>query len=254
VVWLVDSAVELVLLGAECPEERAFAGSLGAAAGAQRFGRAVAAAMLDAGPGRCRVTAVDPAADANALHAALKQAAGRGGRLLVVYLAGQLAWDPRRRRPVVVTAGSLRENAASRGLPCEWVVSAMAHSGQAERLLVLDAVADSAVWQDWQPEELRRQLPAWGRLVRQESSRRGRAESGGSAGGFAALLADALEQGVPGAPAALDPYALQPALDRADAPGARWVGPPPESRLLLRNRAALRGVLGPRSRPGLPTT
>lgn len=240
-----DSVVELVLLGAECPGERAFAGSVGAAEGARRFGDAVTGALLDAGPGRCRVTAVDPAADANTLLATVKETAGRGGRLLVVYLAGQLAWDARRRRPVLVTAGGTRENADRRGLPCEWVVGAVAHGGQDERLLVLDVAADDAVWQEWPADQLREQLPCWGRMVRHGGSRWGRSGTGPdtTAGGLARLLSGVLAEGVAGAPAVLDPYALQPAMDRADVPGARWVGPPSESRLLLRNRAVLRGAL-----------
>jgi hypothetical protein len=258
----VDLAVELVLVGAECPEERAFGGSLGAGQGAQRFWRSVTGTLLDAGPGRCRVTTVHPEADANAVLSSLKQAAARGGRLLLVYLAGQLAWDPRRRRPVLVVAGSLRENAAHRGLACDWVTSAMAHCGQAESLLVLDLAAEPAAWQEW-PDWAAQELgvPAWGRIVRHDVPRRGRAPADARAGLFAEALADLLDAGLPGAPAVLDPALLDARLPfRLPGPAAgdgkrdrerqrqerapvHLVDPPKESRLLLRNRAVLRGCL-----------
>ncbi|MEZ0067170.1 hypothetical protein ABIA32_003183 [Streptacidiphilus sp. MAP12-20] len=246
-----DLAVELVLIGAECPEERAFGGSLGAALGAQRFWRAVTGTLLDAGPGRCRITTVHPEADANAMLSALKQAAARGGRLLLVYLAGQLAWDPRRRRPVLVAAGSLRENAARRGLSCDWVTSAMAHCGQTESLLVLDLAAEPAAWQEW-PAWAAAELtvPAWGRIVRHDVPRRGRAPAEGGAGVLAEELAELLDAGVPGAPAVLDPAALDARLPSrtghgsGEAKGAvHLLEAPQECRLLLRNRAVLRGSL-----------
>ncbi|WP_370124026.1 hypothetical protein [Streptacidiphilus sp. MAP12-33] len=247
--------MELVLLGVECPDERAFGGSLGAAAGAQRFWRAVTATLLDAGPGRCRVTTVHPETDANAILAALQQAAGREGRLLLVYLAGQLAWDQRRRRPVVVVAGSLRESATRRGLPCDWVTSAMAHGAAAESLLVLDLAAEPEAWPEI-PQWVRT-LPAavhaWGRVARYEPSRRGRTPPPALAGTLAQTLGGLLEAGLPGAPAVLDPFTLHPALTASDPDAApsepspqsavHWVEPPERSRLLLRNRSVLRGLL-----------
>ncbi|SEL80410.1 hypothetical protein [Streptacidiphilus jiangxiensis] len=245
--------MELVLLGAECPGERSFAGSLGAAAGAQRFWRAVTGTLVDAGPGRCRVTTVHPETDANAVLAALQQAAAREGRLLLVYLAGQLVWDQRRRRPVVVVAGSLRDSAARRGLPCDWVTSAMAHGAAAESLLVLDLAAEPEAWQEWPrwEETLPAAVPVWGRVARYEPSRRGRNAPPACAGALAEALGGLLETGLPGAPAVLDPGVLHPALAASEpepTPGARpdvhWAGPPVGSRLLLRNRAALRGLLG----------
>ncbi|WP_042365617.1 hypothetical protein [Streptacidiphilus neutrinimicus] len=264
--------MELVLLGAECPDERAFGGSLGAAQGAQRFWRAVTTTLADAGPGRCRVTTVHPEADANAALAALQQAAAREGRLLLVYLAGQLAWDPRRRRPVLVVAGSLRDSAAQRGLACDWVTSAMAHGSAAEALLVVDLTADQEAWQEW-PQWARTvtatgSVPIWGRVARYEPPRRGRAPVHGRAGTLAEAFDALLDVGLPGAPAVLDPGTLHPALLALDpdAPqaaagrgggspaAAHWLGPPEGSRLLLRNRALLRGLLrtGPRRGPAPP--
>jgi hypothetical protein len=265
---VVDLGVELVLLGAECDGDRAFGGSLGAAEGAQRFWRAVTTTLADAGPGRCRVTTVHPEADANAALAALQQAAAREGRLLLVYLAGQLTWDPRRRRPVLVVAGSLRESAARRGLACDWVTSAMAHGEAAESLLVLDLTADQEAWREW-PGWLataRESVPAWGRVARYDPPRRGRAPACGPAGTLATALGALLEDGLPGAPAVLDPALLHPALTALDpdaapadagrgapAPAVRWAEPPGASRLLLRNRALLRGLLRPDARRGSPT-
>ncbi|WP_042431589.1 hypothetical protein [Streptacidiphilus anmyonensis] len=254
--------MELVLLGAECPDERAFGGSLGAAEGAQRFWRAVTATLVDAGPGRCRVTTVHPEADANAALAALQQAAAREGRLLLVYLAGQLAWDQRRRRPVLVVAGSLRDSAAQRGLACDWVTSAMVHGSAAESLLVVDLAADQEAWQEW-PQwaatatvTAAGTVPMWGRVARYEPPRRGRAPAYGRAGTLATALGALLDTGLPGAPAVLDPGLLHPALLALDPdapqagagrggppPAAYWTGPPDGSRLLLRNRALLRGLL-----------
>ncbi|WP_042380928.1 hypothetical protein [Streptacidiphilus melanogenes] len=257
--------MELVLLGAECPDERAFGGSLGAAQGAQRFWRAVTATLADAGPGRCRVTTVHPEADANAALAALQQAAAREGRLLLVYLAGQLAWDQRRRRPVLVVAGSLRDSAPQRGLACDWVTSAMAHGSAAESLLVVDLTADQEAWQEW-PQWVRTAtstVPVWGRVARYEPPRRGRAPAYGRAGTLAEVFGTLLDAGVPGAPAVLDPGLLHPTLVALDPdapqaaagrggppPAAHWTAPPHASRLLLRNRALLRGLLRPGPRRG----
>ncbi|RAG80284.1 hypothetical protein DN069_38965 [Streptacidiphilus pinicola] len=257
--------MELVLLGAECSGERAFGGSLGAAEGAQRFWRAVTSTLVDAGPGRCRVTTVHPEADANAALAALQQATAREGRLLLVYLAGQLTWDARRRRPVLVVAGSLRDSAARRGLPCEWVTSAMAHGAAAEALLVLDLTADQEAWQEW-PAWLgaaAETVPVWGRVARYEPSRRGRTPVRGLAGTLAEAFGRLLDTGLAGAPAVLDPALLHPALLALDPdapqaegvrgapePAVRWSAPPADSRLLLRNRALLRGLLRGDSRRG----
>jgi hypothetical protein len=261
----VDLGVELVLLGAECSGERAFAGSVGAAEGAQRFWRAVTATLVDAGPGRCRVTTVHPEADANAVLAALQQAAAREGRLLLVYLAGQLTWDERRRRPVLVVAGSLRDSASQRGLACDWVTSAMAHGEAAESLLVVDLTADQEAWQEW-PRWLgpaTESVPVWGRVARYEPPRRGHAPAYGPAGTLAAAFDSVVNAGLPGAPAVLDPTLLHPALlaldpDAPQADGGRgapepavhWAGPPDGSRLLVRNRALLRGLFRPHARRG----
>ncbi|MFC1411725.1 hypothetical protein ACEZCY_20930 [Streptacidiphilus sp. N1-12] len=255
--------VELVLLGAECPQERAFTGSLGAAAGGELFARVVSGALFDAGAGRCRVTAVPPDADANTLLTVVKEAVERDSRLLVVYLAGQFTWDVRRRRPVLVTAGSGRDNAHGRGLAWDWVVSALAHGAGAARgesLLVVDAVVGAEAWASATFDAVGVRL--WGRLQPYAPSRWGRGSSGSgssgsgpgqvvgvgavtaTAGGFAALLAQALREGLPGLPAVLDPAALHPTLEARDTPGSRWLGPPAASRLLLRNRAVLRGALG----------
>ncbi|MEY9967115.1 hypothetical protein ABIA33_005180 [Streptacidiphilus sp. MAP12-16] len=249
--------VELVLLGAECPQERAFAGSLGAALGAELFGQAVTGALFDAGAGRCRTTVVPPDADANALLTAVKEAVERDSRVLIVYIAGQFTWDVRRRRAVLVTAGSGRDNAHARGLAWEWVVSAMAHGAGAARsdsLLVVDAVLSTEAWAGGTLDA--GSVPLWGRILPYAPSRWGRGGGAGEgassvAGGFARLLAEALQQGLPGLPAVIDPAALHPTLAARDAPGARWLGPPADSRLLLRNRAVLRGALrtGPQGRP-----
>ncbi|MHA6765083.1 hypothetical protein [Streptacidiphilus sp. PAMC 29251] len=253
--------VELVLLGAECPQERAFTGSIGAAEGGELFARVVSGALFDAGAGRCRVTSVPPDADANTLLTVVKEAVERDSRLLVVYLAGQFTWDVRRRRPVLVTAGSGRDNAHGRGLAWDWVVSALAHGAGAARgesLLVVDAVVGAEAWASATFDAVGVRL--WGRLQPYAPSRWGRGGSGGSgggpgsvvgvgavtatAGGFAALLAQALTEGLPGLPAVLDPAALHSTLEARDTPGSRWLGPPAASRLLLRNRAVLRGALG----------
>lgn len=246
--------VELVLLGAECPQERAFAGSLGAAAGSELFARVVTGTMLDAGAGRCQVTAVPPDADANTLLTAVKEAVERDSRLLVVYLGGQFTWDVRRRRPVLVTAGSERDNAHARGLAWDWVVSALAHGAGAARgesLLVVDAVVGAEAWAGATFDAVGVRL--WGRLQPYAPSRWGRGGGGGAvtgvgavtatAGGFASLLDGVVGRGLPGLPAVLDPAALHPVLEAGDTPGSRWLGPPAASRLLLRNRAVLRGVL-----------
>ena len=276
--------VELVLLGAECPQERAFTGSLGAADGGELFARVVGGALFDAGAGRCRVTAVPPDADANTLLTAVKEAVERDSRLLVVYLAGQFTWDVRRRRPVLVTAGSGRDNAHGRGLAWDWVVSALAHGAGAARgesLLVVDAVVGAEAWASATFDAVGVRL--WGRLQPYAPSRWGRGSSGSgpssgttgrsggsssdgssgpgplvgvgavtaTAGGFAALLAQALQEGLPGLSAVLDPAALHSTLEARDTPGSRWLGPPAASRLLLRNRAVLRGALveGPGAAP-----
>lgn len=267
------TAVDLVLLGAECPGDRALAGTAGAAAAAALFGEAVRGALMDAGDDRCRIVRAEPDDDANALHTAVRQGAERSGRLLVVYLAGQLVQDPRRRRPVLAVAGSGRDDAHRHGLPLDWVLSAMVHGGHAESLLVLDAVADRADWDAWRTGEEAGAGPAglpadpgvalWGRLARYGAPRLRRwtsapaAQGGAGAGGFARALAGALEAGVPGLPAALDPAALHAALGPGtDVGGAgsaggavRAIPPPPASRLLLRNRAALRGALSPDQLP-----
>ncbi|WP_161790264.1 hypothetical protein [Streptacidiphilus carbonis] len=246
--------VELVLLGAECPEERAFAGSVGAAAGGELFAQVVKGTMFDAGTGRCQVTAVPPDADANTLLTAVKEAVERDSRLLVVYLGGQFTWDVRRRRPVLVTAGSGRDNAHGRGLAWDWVVSALAHGAGAARgesLLVVDAVVGAEAWASAAFDAVGVRL--WGRLQPYVPPRWGRSGTPGAvtgvgavtatAGGFAALLDRAVREGLPGQPAVLDPAALHSTLEARDAPGSRWLGPPAASRLLLRNRAVLRGVL-----------
>jgi hypothetical protein len=249
--------VELVLLGAECPQERAFAGSMGAAAGGELFAQVVTRTMFDAGAGRCRVTAVPPDADANTLLTTVKDAVERDSRLLVVYLAGQFTWDVRRRRPVLVTSGSGRDNAHGRGLAWDWVVSALAHGAGAARgesLLVVDAVVGAEAWASATFDAVGVRL--WGRLQPYAPSRWGRGSGSGpgsltgvgavtaTAGGFAALLSEALREGLPGLSAVLDPAALHSTLEARDSPGTRWLGPPPTSRLLLRNRAVLRGALG----------
>jgi hypothetical protein len=260
------TAVDLVLIGAECPEERSLSATLGAAAGAELFGRAISGALLDAGSDRCRVLRAPPDADANALHTAVRDASRPSGRLLVVYLAGQLVEDPRRRRPVLAVTGSRREDAHRHGLPCDWVLSAMAHGGHAESLLVLDVVVDRAEWDSWQTREesgasgplglpTEAGVPLWGRALRCGVPRLRRNGASAAAGSFARALASVLAQGVPGHPAALDPAALHAALDPALDPGAanvpvRSLPPPATSRLLLRNRAALRGSLTPDELPG----
>ncbi|MEZ0093033.1 hypothetical protein [Streptacidiphilus sp. EB129] len=244
--------VRLLLLGVECPQERAFIGSLGAAEGARRFGESITAALYDAGAGRTAVASAPSDADANSLLTTVKEAAAEESGLLLVYLGGQFTWDVRRRRAVLVTADSARDNAHARGLAWEWVVSALAQrakDGRGEALLVVDAAVGAEAWTaSREGAAFVGDSPLWGRLRPYAPSRWGRVEGEQHAGGLSRLLAGALAEGLPGLPAVLDPVSLHPTLAARDEAAATWLGPPADSRLLLRNRAVLRGALrGPRS-------
>ncbi|WP_354643301.1 hypothetical protein [Kitasatospora camelliae] len=257
------SGIELVVIGADGGPERGHAGSARAAEGARLLAGAIPGRTFDAGARGCRVGLVEPDADANAMLTALREAAQRPARWLVVCLVGQLVADPRGKRLALVTAGSTADNAYRRGLAWDWVVSAMVHGDQEETLLLVDAVADKETWaalgrEDGAGELLAHsRVPLWGRIGRYSPGRlpgavrRGREGvlPGGEAS-FSRVLGRVLEQGVPGAPAAVGPMELQPELERllAQAAPAGAVEPlllVPEGggRLLMRNRAAVRGAL-----------
>jgi hypothetical protein len=253
----VGGGIELVVIGADGGPERGYAGSAEAGAGARLLAEALPGRTFDAGTRGCRVTLVPPDADANAMLTALRQAAGRPARWLVVCLLGQLVADPRGRRIALVTAGSTPDNAYRRGLAWDWVVSAMVHGDQEETLLLVDAVADRDTWAVLADEEAAGELighsrvPLWGRIARHRTGRRGRdAVRPGGEGSFSQVLGRVLDHGVPGAPAALGPQELHPVLEYelgrregAAAGQARSLVPGDGGRLLMRNRAAVRGAL-----------
>ncbi|WP_406207079.1 hypothetical protein OH807_34100 [Kitasatospora sp. NBC_01560] len=262
----VVSGVDLVVIGADGGPDRGFGGSVQAAAGARLLADVLPGMCFDAGSAGCRVAVVDPGADANTMLTAVREAAARPGRWLVVCLVGQLVADPRGRRLALVTGGSTADNAYRRGLAWDWVVSAMVHGDQEEALLLVDAVADRDTWaalergggEDGAGELLSYpRVPLWGRVGRYTAGRRGRdAVLPGGEGSFSRTLTTVLREGVPGAPAAVAPLDLQPAvaalLEAGDpesaaagggAPGARLLVPPQGGRLLMRNRAAVRGAL-----------
>lgn len=247
--------VELVLIGADAGPDRAFAASGTAGEGARRLAEVLPARFFDSGTGGCRLTLVPPDADANAMLTALRQATRRPARRLVVGLLGRLATDPRGRRLALVTAGSIPDNAYRRGLAWDWVVGSMVHGAPQDALLLVDAIADRAAWAalDGAAAELlaRSRVPLWGRIAQLVPGRRGRdATTPGGPGSFSRALADVLERGVPGAPAAVGPTDLHPAVAaamtrparRPDA-AARLLVPDESGRLLMHNRAAVRGAL-----------
>ena len=251
--------MELLVIGADGGPDRGYAGSAGAGAGARLLAETLPGRTFDAGVRGCRVTLVEPGADANAMLTALRTAAARPARWLVVCLLGQLAADPRGRRIALVTAGSTPDNAYRRGLAWDWVVSAMVHGGQEETLLLVDAVADRDTWAALARDDAAGELlthsrvPLWGRIGRHQTGRRGRdSVLPGGEGSFSRVLGELLDRGLPGAPAAIGPQELQPALeyelarhdDGALAAGhARTLLPADGGRLLMHNRAAVRGAL-----------
>ncbi|MFB6892012.1 hypothetical protein ACFCX4_22190 [Kitasatospora sp. NPDC056327] len=272
------SGIDLVVIGAEGGPDRAFGGTAQAAEGARLLAEVLPGMCFDAGAAGSRVTVVDPGADANTMLTAVREAAARPGRWLLVCLVGQLVADPRGRRLALVTAGSTPDNAYRRGLAWDWVVSAMVHGDQEEALLLVDAVADKDTWaalehgggEDGAGELLSySRVPLWGRIGRYAPGgrytpgRRGRdAVLPGGQGSFGRALTTVLREGVPGAPAAVGPHDLQPAVEalldggaaheaggagappnRPDTPGVRLLVPPEGGRLLMRNRAAVRGAL-----------
>ena len=248
-------AADLVVIGAECGSERAFGGSAEAGRGARLLAGALPRAWYDGVPDPGRVVLVPPDAGANAMLTAVQEAAGREGRFLLVCLLGRLVADPRLRRLALVTAGSTRDNAYRRGLAWDWVVSAMVHGGHTETLLLVDAVADREAWEalsqdGGDPGELleHSRVPLWGRVAPWTPHRRGRGGAPpGARASFSDTLVRVLEDGVTGLPAAVSPADLHPAVcERMGAQGragARLLAPAPGGRLLLRNPAALRGML-----------
>ncbi|AUG81065.1 hypothetical protein CFP65_6409 [Kitasatospora sp. MMS16-BH015] len=247
-----SGGIELVVIGADGGPERGYAGSARAGEGARLLADTLPGRTFDAG---CRVTEVPPGADANAMLTALRAAAQRPARWLVVCLLGQLTVDPRGRRLALVTGGSTPDNAYRRGLAWDWVVSTMVHGDQEDTLLLLDAVADRETWaalerggEDGAGELLSHsRVPLWGRLGRYTPGRRGRdAVLPGGPGSFSQALARVVEHGVPGAPAAVGPVELQPAVEAELAESgeaARLLTPGENGRLLMRNRASVRGAL-----------
>ncbi|MGW3039558.1 hypothetical protein ACWC9T_05775 [Kitasatospora sp. NPDC001159] len=254
--------VDLVVIGADGGPDRAYGGSALAPDGARLLAEVLPGMCFDTGAAGCRVTRTAPYADANAILTAVRGAAQHPGRWLVVCLVGQLVADPRGRRLALVTGGSTPDNAYRRGLAWDWVVSAMVHGDQEEALLLVDAVADRDTWtalerggEDSAGELLSySRVPLWGRVGRFTPGRRGRdAVLPGGDGSFSRALTTVLRHGVPGAPAAVAPLDLQPAVaglldgeesaGSSGAPGARLLVPPHGGRLLMRNRAAVRGAL-----------
>ncbi|MCD0481388.1 hypothetical protein LO771_02930 [Streptacidiphilus sp. ASG 303] len=255
-------AADLVVIGAECGGERALAGTADAGRGAGLLAGALHGAWYDGVPGPGRTAVVSPDAGANAMLTAVQEAAGREGRFLVVCLLGRLVADPRQRRLALVTAGSTRDNAYRRGLAWDWVVSAMVHGGHRETLLLVDAVADRDTWEaldrgDGGPAELldHSRVPLWGSVAPWAAPRRGRGPvPPGADGSFADAVARVVRQGVPGLPGAVSPADLHPAvrtrLGARERAEARLLAPAPGGRLLLRNPAALRGMLSQSSLSG----
>lgn len=250
------SGVDLVVIGADGGPDRGFGGSALAGDGARLLAEVLPGMCFDAGAAGCRVTVVPSDADANTMLTVVREAARTPGRWLVVCLLGQLVADPRGRRLALVTGGSTADNAYRRGLAWDWVVSAMVHGDQEECLLLVDTVADRDTWaalergggEDGAGELLSySRVPLWGRVGRYTAGRRGRdAVLPGGEGSFSRALAEVLRLGVPGAPAAVGPPELQPAVAAACADGetgARLLVPPQGGRLLMRNRAAVRGAL-----------
>ncbi|MER7579294.1 hypothetical protein [Kitasatospora sp. NPDC097691] len=254
--------VDLVVIGADGGPDRAFGGAALAPDGARLLAEVLPGMCFDTGAAGCRVVTAPPDADANAMLTAVRDAAQHRGRWLVVCLVGQLVADPRGRRLALVTGGSTPDNAYRRGLAWDWVVSAMVHGDHEEALLLIDAVADRDTWsalerggEDSAGELLGySRVPLWGRIGRYTAGRRGRdAVLPGGEGSFSRSLTTVLRQGVPGAPAAVAPLDLQPAVaaltdggesaGSSGAPGARLLVPPHGGRLLMRNRAAVRGAL-----------
>ncbi|MFF7637612.1 hypothetical protein ACFZB9_31380 [Kitasatospora sp. NPDC008050] len=252
--------VELVVIGANGGPERSFGGSAQAAHGAEVLAKALPPVCFDTGNRGCRVTVVPPEADANTMLTALSSAARQEGRRLVVCLLGQLIADPRGRRLALVTAGSTPDNAYRRGLAWDWVVSTMVHGAQEEALLLVDAVAAPETWaaiggldgeQGVAELLVHSRVPLWGRIGPYPGGRRGRsAVLPGAEGSFSWALGRVLERGVPGAPPALAPAEFQPTVaaelawgELASGIEARLLVPPSGGRLLLRNRAAVRGAL-----------
>ncbi|MFI9272697.1 hypothetical protein ACIGXM_18530 [Kitasatospora sp. NPDC052896] len=255
-----SGGVELVVIGADGGPERSFGGSARAARGARLLAEALPGVCFDTGNQGCRTTLVPPGADANTILTALREAAKQEGRWLVVCLLGQLVADPRARRLALVTAGSTPDNAYRRGLAWDWVVSTMVHGAQEEALLLVDAVAAPDTWaalggstgEQGAAELLAHsRVPLWGRVGPYPGGRRGRsAVLPGAEGSFSWALARVLEKGVPGAPPAVGPADLQPAVvaelargELASGVEARLLVPPAGGRLLIRNRAAVRGAL-----------
>ncbi|GAA1230097.1 hypothetical protein GCM10009665_20660 [Kitasatospora nipponensis] len=252
--------VELVVIGADGGPDRSYGGSAQAAHGAAVLAEALPGVCFDTGNRGSRVTVVPPDADANTMLTALREAARQEGRWLVVCLLGQLVCDPRARRLALVTAGSTPDNAYRRGLAWDWVVSTMVHGAQEEGLLLVDAVAAPDTWaaiggldgEQGVAELLAHsRVPLWGRVGPYPGGRRGRtAVLPGAEGSFSWALDRVLRRGVPGAPAAVAPAELQPAVaaelawgELASGIEARLLVPPSGGRLLMRNRAAVRGAL-----------
>ncbi|WP_145902822.1 hypothetical protein [Kitasatospora viridis] len=249
-----------MLIGANGGPEKTFAGSALAGQGAAELARALPGVCFDSGSRNCRVTVVPPEADANTMLTALRTAARQRGRWLIVALLGQLVADPRGRRLALVAAGSTTENAYRRGLAWDWVVSTMVHAAQEETLLLVDLVARPDTWAlldgrtgDQGVAELlsHSRVPLWGRIGPHPVGRRGRsAILPGGEGSFSWALGRVLDRGVPTAPAALAPADFQPAVaaelswgELASGIEGRLLVPPSGGRLLLRNRAAVRGAL-----------
>jgi hypothetical protein len=252
-------AADLVVIGAQCGGDRAFAGCGAAGAGAGELAAALSGGLFDGSVAPGRVSVLPPDAEANTMLTAVQEAAGRDGRFLVVCLLGRLVADPRQRRLALVTAGSTRENAYRRGLAWDWVVSAMVHGSHPETLLLADVLVDreaaAALSRPGGPRELldHSRVPLWGHVSPYAPGRFGRdgSPAPGGSGSFARAVVEVLAEGVPGLPAAVSPADLHPAVsERTDAQAGgrellweRLPVPAPGGRLLLRNPAALRGKL-----------
>ena len=253
--------VELVVIGANGGPERSYGGSALAAGGAGLLAQALPGALFDTGPHGCRTTVVPPDADANTMLTALRDAARQAGAV-----AGGLPARPAGGRPARAAAGAghRRQHPGQR-------LSARPGLGLGGRAPWCTAPRTrcccwSTRWRRRRPGRrsagwtARRAWPScWHTPGCRYGAGSGRTRAAGAAAGavlpggegsFSWALGRVLERGVPGAPATIGPAELQPAVaaelawgELASGIEARVLVPPSGGRLLMRNRAAVRGAL-----------